>query len=79
MAVQLSQMRRGYDGNLKRLEVLGFSPDIHDHPGLYLQRVEGCGYDVIELTLEEANAVAKELLETIQSVRAEFDPKAGAD
>lgn len=54
----------GYDGNFKRLEVMPFSPDIHDGPGVYLQLVEGCGYHVHELTTEEARKLAKSLIES---------------
>lgn len=70
--VELSEMNLGYDGKRKRLEVSGFSRDIHDRPGLYLQRVEGCGYDVYHLTLEEAERLAAILVQVVAEVRAEF-------
>ncbi len=60
--IQLSLMEPGYDKNLKRIEILGFEPDIHDIPGMYLQVVEGCGYQVYELTPDEARKLASELL-----------------
>jgi hypothetical protein len=46
---------------LKQAEVLGFDPDINGEPGMYLQFVEGCGYDVYELTPDEARELAGEL------------------
>ena len=53
-----------YSGNFQRLEVMPFSPDIHDGPGVYLQSVEGCGYLVYELTPDEARKLAKSLIES---------------
>ena len=71
-SVELTQMRRGYDGNHKRLEVSGFSPDIHEGPGLYLQVVEGCGYGVYELTLDEAERLSRILVRAVRDVRKAF-------
>ena len=60
--MNLSQMKPGYDGNPKRVEITGFSPGI----------VEGCGYAVYEMTLEEAEELANTLLTTVSKVKAEF-------
>lgn len=49
-----------YAGNIY-VEVTPFSPDLHDNEGIYLQFVEGCGYDVKTLTPNEAEILAKQL------------------
>lgn len=70
-SVELTEMCEGYDGQLTRFEVLSFSPDIHEKPGVYLQHVEGCGYRVFELTPDEAEALG-----TILNIKAEESRKA---
>jgi len=60
--IELTEMKKGYDGRFTRLEVMDFTPEVHDgpedKPGVYLQRVEGCGYMVYDLTPEQAFALA---------------------
>lgn len=73
--IELTEMENGYDGVPTRLEVLEFSPDIHDEPGLYLQRVEGCGYYIMQMTPEQAETLAQELLEVAEESRAAFAKK----
>jgi hypothetical protein len=62
----------GYDGRPKAIEVLSFNKDIHNNPGVYLQRVEGCGYEVWEMTPEEAESVAKHLLQAAKDSLKSF-------
>ncbi len=68
----LSRLPAGYDGKKQRMEVMPFSKDIHDAPGIYLQKVEGCGYDVFELTPEEARALAALLEQAAKETQEEF-------
>jgi hypothetical protein len=70
-SIPLSQMKLGYDGNPQHLKVSSFSPEIHDQPGLYLELIEGCGYTVIELTLDEAKQLSKMLIEVIDETHTE--------
>lgn len=62
----------GYNGCPKFIQVLSFSKGIHDEPGVYLQRVEGCGYEVWEMTPEEAESVAKHLLQAAKDSLKSF-------
>ncbi len=64
-----------YTGLYEFLEVSAHDPDIHDEPGIYLQKVEGCGYDVWELTAEEADALAVILAAKAKETRAAFKGK----
>jgi hypothetical protein len=59
--VLLTQTPVNYTGTHDHMEITAHSPDIHAEPGLYLQRVEGCGYTVTELTLSEARRIAQAL------------------
>jgi hypothetical protein len=78
--VDLNAMKPGYDGRLKRAEISAHEPPIHDVPGVYLQFVEGCGYDVYELTPDEADAISKYLADAAVQTRAAFSEQAnGAD
>lgn len=46
-------------------EVIGAEP-----PFIYFQRAEGCGYDVICLSLKEAEQVGKALIKMVDDVKA---------
>lgn len=52
----LTQMFPSYTGQLKYIEIMPSDDTI------YLQRVDGCGYDVNELTPLEAIAIGEELV-----------------
>lgn len=73
--IELTEMPVNYTGHHSRLEILGFSPDIHDHPGIYLQHVEGCGYTVYEMTVDQARFLGERLIAQVnESVKA-FEKK----
>lgn len=72
-SIRLSQMDC-YTGKI-RAEVNAFGPDIHSQPGLYLQFVEGCGYDVKTLTPDEAEQLAELLLKSAFRTRKAFKIK----
>jgi hypothetical protein len=57
------------------MEVLAHDPDIHDEPGVYLQKVEGCGYTVFELTPEEATILGTFLIEQAEESVTAFRSK----
>lgn len=61
-SILLTEMNRNYTGGFNRLEVLSFSNDVHDKPGVYLQEVEGCGYHVMEMTPQQAIELGKILI-----------------
>ena len=75
----LTEMPKGYDGNYRRVEVMPFDyepePEFraHSQPGLYLQFVAGCGYDVFPMTAGEAEALAAVLLRTASESRKSFE------
>ncbi len=77
--IELTKMKNGYDGKPTRLEVQDFDPFIHDGPedgpGIYLQHVDGCGYTPYELTADQAEALAKEILEKVAESRKAFEEK----
>ena len=73
--IELTEMKNGYNGKPTCLETMTFDPDIHDKPGVYLQHVEGGGYTVYEMTLEQAEALAKELLDAAKECRESFEEK----
>lgn len=62
ISVSLTETPINYTGTHDNMEIVAFDPDIHDTPGLYLQRVSGCGYDTTELTVGEARKIANALL-----------------
>lgn len=72
MRMPLSQCPEAYCGGPQYLEIVGFSPDIHDIPGLYLQHVEGCVYHPYELTPKEATKLGKALIEAASQVTETF-------
>jgi len=85
-AVFLSEMNRGYDGNQLRMEVSahhalmrGPEPERkvlfphYEKPGVTLQRVEGCGYDVTTLTPDEAERLGNLLIAAAKETRADFE------
>jgi hypothetical protein len=80
--INLSMERKGYDGNPKRVEVMSMSyepePEVRvwDEPGVYLQFVEGCGYDVRVLSANEAEDLACHLLKAATESRFSFSEKA---
>jgi hypothetical protein len=76
-AIPLSKMKPGHNGRLKQAEVLGFDPDINGEPGMYLQFVEGCGYDVYEFTPDEARRLATELTAEADRQDAQVHPRRG--
>lgn len=76
--VNLSKQKVAYDGNPQRLEIVPFSPDIHEAPGVYLQHVEGSGYIVFDLTPEEAYNLGTFLIRAAQKSLRDFKAKEGA-
>ena len=74
-SIDLTEMNNGYDGKPTRLEVSSFTKEIHDRPGVYLQHVEGCGYNVYELNPDQALELAKILIEEANKSKKEFVTK----
>lgn len=56
-------------------EASGHTPDIHDEPGVYVQFIEGCGYDVYTLTPDEADTLADRIREAAAETRKAFQDK----
>lgn len=74
--IELTEMNNGYDGKPTRLEVSALTPDVgQKYPALYLQHVEGCGYYVLEMTAEQAETLAQELLDGAKESREAFPEK----
>lgn len=71
-SIPLSQLPLAYTGLPQVMEVQPFTRDIYDAPGVYLQKVEGCGYDVFTLTADEADKLGDMLKEAAAKTRAEF-------
>ena len=71
-SVDLTEMNNGYDGRPTRLEVSPFSNEIHEKPGVYLQHVEGCGYNVYELSPEQALELAELLIRAAKQTKKDF-------
>lgn len=74
--IELTEMPVNYTGHHSRMEVMEFSPDIHDKPGVYLQYVEGCGYTVYNLTPDEARFLGECLIRKAKETMKAFS-KAG--
>lgn len=71
--IELTEMKNGYDGRPTRLVVSALTPAVgQKYPALYLEHVEGCGYTVYEMTAEQAEALAAELLEKVEESRKSF-------
>jgi hypothetical protein len=78
--INLSMENNGYDGYPLRVEVLSktYDPDngiAGGEPGVYLQFVEGCGYDVRVLSVIEAEALASILKHVAAESRKSFSEK----
>lgn len=60
MQLSYSLMSNAYDGNPYRIEVsVNTFAKSDDEAGLWLQVVEGCGYDVIYYYVDEIEAIAQ--------------------
>ena len=71
--IELTEMKNGYNGKPTRLEVSALTPVVgQEYPAVYLQHVEGCGYTVYEMTAEQAEALAAELMEKAKKSRESF-------
>jgi hypothetical protein len=63
-----------YCGGFKAIEVMGFSPEVNGPaPGVYVQFVEGCGYNGRHLTLSEAEQLIAILKRIVAQVKAEYN------
>lgn len=77
-SIKLSRVESSYpseEGVRVRAEIDPFDPDIYAEPGVCLQIADGCGYTVYELTPEEAEAIAKALINAAAKTRKAFDKK----
>ncbi len=74
VSIPLTQMLPSYTGKHKTMEVQP-APctqkelDSGGTPCIYLQRVDGCGYDVNELTAEEAFKIGTALVEASEYIK----------
>lgn len=82
--IPLTEMKPGYDGRSLRLELYPQLPwldeaktiEHYENPGVVLQKVEGCGYDVTEMTADQADHLANQLLKAAAETRAAFGVRA---
>ncbi len=80
-SINLTLEKKAYNGCYRRAEVMPFSyepePEFRsfEAPGVYLQFVEGCSYDVYSLTAVEAERLAEILLKAVAESRSEFKNK----
>ena len=72
--IPLTEMPKNYTGYHSQLELMEFTPDIHDKPGVYLQHVEGCGYTVYELTPDQARFLGERLIAKANETLKAFTP-----
>lgn len=53
----------------------GWTPDIHDEEGVYIEFIEGCGHHVYEATPDEADRFADRIKEQAAKSREAFQKK----
>jgi hypothetical protein len=65
------------DGNPQRMEIISFSPDIHDAPGACLRHIEGSSHTLFCMTPEEAYQIGQFLIRSAQKSLRDFKAKEG--